>query len=106
MYSPTRCAAAITRSPLRATTWRPLIVKRTALGSGGGVGTASLSDPAAFSVVVIAGSHRHRDQVALHDLGLELVAEQREGGVHRHICGRADETDRGHLVREGNGIDT
>src|SRR4029077_4682593 len=101
MYSPIRCAAAITRSPLRATTGRPLIVRLTASGSGGGA-TASVPG----SVVGMCGSHCDRYQLALHELGLELVAEQREGRMHRSIGRWPDEADRRHLVRERNCIET
>src|SRR6185312_11597055 len=72
------------------------------LGCGSG-GCATASVP--VSVLVTADSHRHRDQVALHDLGLELVAEKRERRIDRCVCRGTDETDRCHLERERRGVD-
>src|SRR3954452_18629433 len=101
MYSPIRCAVAITRSPLRAVTARPLMVRLTALGSGGG---AAASVPG--SVVVMTRPHRDRYQVASHDLGLELVAEQGESRMHRSIGRWPDEANGRHLVRERHRVET
>src|SRR4051794_35670165 len=100
MYSPIPWAVAITRSPLRATTARPLMVRLTALGSGGG---AAASVPG--SVVVMTRPRCDGYEVASHDLGLELVAEQREGRMHRSIGRWPHEADGCHLVREGHCIE-
>src|SRR6266511_4421896 len=79
MYTPARSAAVMASSPFCALTARPLTM---------------ICRPASSM------SGTHRDQHALAQAGLELLTEQREGGMHRHVGRRAEEADGGHLVRE------
>ena len=56
MYVPTRSAAAMTSSPLRATTARPSIVIGTALGSGSGSGSTTASSAGSVTAASAASA--------------------------------------------------
>src|SRR5262245_40971301 len=105
MYTPARSAAAMINSPLRALNGTPLTVTATASGSSGGVSLRG----AATSVMPGSAPCRHDgdrgSDRAAGDACCEVLREQRHRRVDRDVRRRADEADRGHLVRERHGAE-